>query len=255
LLLLAFVGGARWLNQRSLRRNAELELLVHERTKALEIAVEQLNEETRNAATLAERSRLAGEIHDSLQQGLSGSLLHLETTLENPALTPELRSKLHVMHNMLSYSREEVQQAVWNLASPLLQNSSLDQALRALAGYINSGSATINVVTPEQPVSLPGDVQHNLLRIAQEAITNAVKHAQAGHIGVSLQADDDTVVLSVTDDGRGFDVASSDGNGGHFGLRGIQSRARSIHAELQIASSPGAGTTIQVHVPRNSPSP
>jgi signal transduction histidine kinase len=250
LVLLALIGSARWLNQRSRRRNAELEQLVQDRTKALEVAMEQLSDETRNAATLAERSRLAGEIHDSLQQGLSGSLLHLETTLTHPALVPELRAKLHVMHNMLSYSREEVQHAVWNLSSPLLQKSTLDQALRALAEYINAAPATINVVIPAGSVSLPAEVQHNLLRIAQEAITNAVKHAHAGHIGVTLQVDDHAVILSVTDDGRGFDVAACRGIEGHFGLRGIEARVHSIQAELQIASAPGAGTTIQVHVPR-----
>lgn len=248
LLLVALAGAARWMNHRSLRRNAELELLVRKRTSELESTMEQLNEETRNAATLAERSRLAGEIHDSLQQGLSGTLLHLETTLTHPALTPELRSQLGVMRNMLSYSREEVQQAVWNLESPLLQHSTLDEALRKLAGFINAGPASINVVTPDKPVSLEPEVQHNLLRIAQEAITNAVKHARAGHIGVTLQVENRSVILSVTDDGRGFDVAAGRGTEGHFGLRGIEARVRSIKAELQIISAPGAGTTIQVSV-------
>ncbi|MDQ5978357.1 MAG: hypothetical protein QG602_1331, partial [Verrucomicrobiota bacterium] len=256
LLLLGLSAGvARWMNHRSLKRNAELEELVHERTRKLEETMGKLNDETRNAATLAERSRLAGEIHDSLQQGLSGTLLHLETTLTHPALTPELRGQLGVMRNMLSYSREEVQQAVWNLESPLLQNSTLDEALRKLIGFINAGPVAINVVVPTAPVLLASDVQHNLLRIAQEAITNAVKHARAGHIGVTLHAEDNAVILSVTDDGCGFDVATGSRTEGHFGLRGIEARARSISAGLQISSAPGAGTTIQVTValPKQSP--
>ena len=255
LLLLSLVGVARWINHRSLKRNAELEQLVHERTRELEETMEKLNDETRNAATLAERSRLAGEIHDSLQQGLSGTLLHLETTLAHPALTPELQEQLGVMRNMLSYSREEVQQAVWNLESPLLQHSTLDVALHKLAGYINAAPVTINVVTPERPVSLAPDVQHNLLRIAQEAITNAVKHARARHIGVALQVQDGRVILSVTDDGCGFDAVTGCQIEGHFGLRGIQARTRSISAELQIMSAPGTGTTIQVCVALPPPRP
>jgi signal transduction histidine kinase len=250
LLLVALIGVARWTNHRSLKRNAELEQLVHERTRKLEVTMEKLNDETRNAATLAERSRLAGEIHDSLQQGLSGTLLHLETTLTHPSLTSELRAQLGVMRNMLSYSREEVQQAVWNLGSPLLQHSTLDVALHKLAGYINAGPVTINVVTPEGPVSLEADVQHNLLRIAQEAITNAVKHARARHIGVALRVQDDAVFLSVTDDGCGFDTEAGCQIDGHFGLRGIRARASSISAALQIISAHEAGTTIQVCVTR-----
>ncbi len=249
LLLLAVMGSARWLNQRSLKRNQELEALVLKRTRELEATMEKLNEETRHAATLAERSRLAGEIHDSLQQGLSGTLLHLETTLNHAALTPELRGQLRVMRNMLSYSREEVQHAVWNLESPLLQNSTLDQALGKLAGYINAGPVVINLAMPTCPVSLPAEVQHHLLRIAQEAITNAVKHAHARRVDVTLQVDQGAVKLTVRDDGCGFDLPSSRQIEGHFGLRGLETRARSIHAELRIASTPGAGTTIQVFVP------
>ncbi|BET67535.1 hypothetical protein ASA1KI_24530 [Opitutales bacterium ASA1] len=253
LLLATSAGVARWLNHRSLRRNAELEQLVNERTRALETTMERLNEETRNAATLAERSRLAGEIHDSLQQGLSGTLLHLETTLTHPALTPELRGQLGVMRNMLSYSREEVQQAVWNLESPLLQNSTLGEALHKLVGFINAGSVAVDVDTYERPISLDPEVQHNLLRIAQEAITNAVKHAQPGRIHILLESQDDRVVLSITDDGCGFDATVDRREEGHFGLRGIEARARCIGAELRIISAPGAGTTVRVVVPTHAP--
>ncbi len=252
-LFLAVFGIARWTNHRSLQRNVVLERLVHERTKELEVTMDRLGEETSNAATLAERTRLAGEIHDSVQQGLSGTLLHLETTMTNPAVTPEVYSQLNVMRNMLSYSREEVQQAVWNLESPLLQNSTLGDALRKLASYINSGPIEIKVVMHAEPVSLDPAVQHNLLRIAQEAITNAVKHAEASQITVKLQAQDGAMSFSVTDDGKGFDPAAGPRIEGHFGLRGLRARAKSIQARLQIISSPGAGTRVQVTVPLTPP--
>ncbi len=248
-LLLSLVGIARWINHRSLKRNAELERLVHERTGELEVTMEKLGEESRNAATLAERSRLAGEIHDSIQQGLSGTILHLDTTMTHPSINPEVHAQLNIMRNMLSYTREEVQQAVWDLESPLLQNSTLGDALRKLAASLRSGSIAITVTAQAEPAPLDSTSQHNLLRIAQEAITNAVKHAEASRIGVTLESHSDSVVLTVADDGKGFDPAARPGVGGHLGLRGLRSRAKSIKGRLQIISAPGAGTTVQVTVP------
>jgi signal transduction histidine kinase len=213
----------------------------------------KLNEETRNTATLAERSRLAGEIHDSLQQSLSGSILQLDTTMTTAAISPEVRSRLNIVRSMMSYTREEIQHSVWNLESPLLLNSNLGDALSKLAGFINSGSIKMHVVVPEQPISLEPAVQHHLLRIAQEAITNAVKHANARQIDVTLHAQPRSVLLTITDDGSGFDPAIGSKAEGHFGLRGIRTRARSIRAELLVRSSPGAGATVQVDVPLNPP--
>lgn len=248
-LLLLIAGIARWTNYRSLRRNEALERTVDERTHELHVTMERLNEETRNAATMVERSRLAGEIHDSLQQGLSGSILQLDTTITTASISPEVRSRLNIVRGMLSYTREEIQHSVLNLESPLLQNSNLGGALRKLAGFINSGSIRMNVNIPSQPISLASGVQHNLLRIAQEAITNAVKHANANRIEVTLRLEPHAVQLTIADDGAGFDLALRANMEGHFGLRGMRTRARSMKAELLIESSPGIGTTINVSVP------
>ena len=214
--------------------------------------MEKLGEETRHAATLAERSRLAGEIHDSLQQGLSGAILLLDTAMANPQLAPTVREQLNLMRGMLSYSREEVQQAVWDLASPFLQNATLGEALRKIATYINSGATKIDIIVSNEPLTLDPMVQHKLLRIAQEAITNAVKHAEARRIEVSLHSDSTAVVLRVSDDGRGFDSQARTELQGHFGLRGLRARAKTIRAQLQITSTPGTGSTIQVTTPINT---
>jgi signal transduction histidine kinase len=92
------------------------------------------------------------------------------------------------------------------------------------------------------------------LRIAQEAITNAVKHAHAKRIDVALRREPGVVLLMIADDGIGFDLALRANMEGHFGLRGMRTRARSIKAELQVQSSPTTGTTIKVNVPLPSSS-
>lgn len=243
-------GVVRWTNQQSLKRNVFLKQQVNERTRQLEEAMSKLAEETRNATILAERSRLAGEIHDSLQQSLSGSILHLDTTMTHPSLNAEVHSRLDMVRRMMSYSREEIQQAVWNLQSPLLQNSSLADALLKLASFINSGAVTINVMVHGEQVPLEAAVQHNLLRIAQEAITNAVRHASPTRVEITLHYLTEAISLTITDDGTGFDPLAASKVVGHFGLRGMQTRAKSIKAEISTKSSVESGTTIRVIVPR-----
>jgi len=239
----------RWTNHHSLKRTAALEILVAERTKLLETTMRQLEDETRTTATMAERSRLAGEIHDSLQQGLSGSIIQLDTTLANSEISADARARLDIVRNMLSYIREEIQHAVWNLESPLLQNSSLGDALKKLAGFINTSHRQIEVLVPDAAVTLDSKAKHNLLRIAQEAITNAVKHSNADRIDVVLAATEDSVSLTVSDNGQGFDPKTSSSSPGHFGLRGMRTRAKSMKADFQVQSISGQGTTIKARVP------
>jgi signal transduction histidine kinase len=248
LALLLVAGLIRWSNYHSLQRNQALERQVRERTRELERAMAKLGEETRNSAILAERSRLAGEFHDSVQQGLSGSILQLDSTLEHPTIPTDVRTRLNLVRRMLSYTREEVQQAVWNLASPLLQNANLGEALRTLAGYIHTAPAVLHLTLPPAPVPLDLPARQNLLRIAQEAITNAVKHSKSKRIEVTLQARSYAAILTVMDDGIGFDPVAQAKVDGHFGLRGLQARARAMKAELRIHSAPGHGTLVEVTV-------
>jgi len=249
-VILALFGLVRWSVRRAHHRNLALEVVVRERTDQLKATMEKLNEETRNAATLAERDRLAGEIHDSLQQGLSGLMLQLDATLKLPAINHEVRSRLNVARSMVSFTRHEVQHAIWDQESPLLEGTELDEALRKLAALIGFGTARVDLSVSGSPLPLPSALQHHLLRIAQEAITNAVRHAGPTTIAVHLAYRPDAVVLSVTDDGIGFEPGPVlEKNVGHFGLRGLRSRAAKIGGELRIESSPGCGTKIEVVAP------
>lgn len=251
LAAIAVVLGLVFLSVRRTRsRNLILERLVRERTDELRDAMHQLNEETRNAATVAERNRLAGEIHDSLQQGLSGLILQLDATLKLSGLPPDVRSRLNVARNMVSFTRHEVQHAVWDMESPLLDDAELGTALQRMATFISPGTPRVDVQVSGSSADLSSSTRHHLLRMAQEAITNAVRHAAARTITVALACDRDGVTLQVTDDGNGFVPAEVLSNGiGHFGLRGLRGRASKIGGELVIQSAPGQGTSIRIAVP------
>jgi signal transduction histidine kinase len=247
------VGIIAWALRRTRARNLALEKLVQERTEELRTAMRRLEEETRNAATLAERDRLAGEIHDSLQQGLSGLILQLDATLKLPVVPNDVRTRLNVARNMVSFTRHEVQNAVWNLESPLLENADLGEALNKMAGLISSGEPHIEIKITGMPRRLSSSVRHHLLRIAQEAITNAVRHGAANRITVLLHYAEDSVSLSVNDDGRGFvpqQVLTREL--GHFGLRGLRGRADKINGDIKIISEPGRGASIRISVPAPS---
>jgi signal transduction histidine kinase len=239
-----------WAIRHTRRRNAILEKLVRDRTTELRSAMVRLNEETRHAATLAERNRLAGEIHDSLQQGLSGLMLQLDATLKLPDLAADVRSKLTVARNMVSFTRHEVQQAVWNLESPLLENADLADALRKLAGLISSGKPQVEIKTSGMPTDVSSSTKHQLLRIAQEAITNAVRHGNAQKIFVHLEYSGQEISLEIFDDGCGFVPKEVFASGiGHFGLRGLRGRALKLNADLKIISAPNRGTTVRIVLP------
>ena len=252
LLLLVALGVIRWSGQLARKRNRALEQLVQERTSQLESTMVRLSEETHASATLAERNRFAGEIHDSVQQGLTGAIIHLDTTLTLPIATGDLGARLHVVRNMVSYARQEVQHAIWDMESPLLKGSDLGGALRKLSTYVTSNKVAPRVEVTGEPADLPRATMHNLIRIAQEATTNALRHARAGEIILRLNYQADGIELVIADDGAGFQPDAVLNQAGHFGLRGIRTRAKKLGGTLNITSAPGEGTSVRVVVPRAS---
>ena len=134
------------------------------------------------------------------------------------------------------------------------QFDDLKTALADIVSQMADGNlARVNVKVTEASRPLPPAMEHHLLRICQEALTNALKHAQARNITVSLDFTDDAVELSVLDDGRGF-VPDTVLNGmvGHLGLQNLRSRARKLGGELTVTSAPGKGATIAVRIPFQS---
>jgi signal transduction histidine kinase len=198
-------------------------------------------------AVFAERSRVARELHDSLLQGMSAvalELANIRTALPASAAGPA--SRLEAVEDALTESLEETRRFVWNLREQPTGTGDLGLALTRLAGRLTEGHTVACAVEVEgTAVHLSHDAQGALFKIAQEAITNALRHAEARRIDVRLRYRDREVELVVVDDGRGFDPAHAEGpEQHHFGLVGMSERARRLGARLDVASQPGTGTRI-----------
>ncbi len=223
---------------------------VAQRTTELANAMAKLKRETQMAATLAERDRLAGEIHDSLAQGFNGLILQLDTTAKLSDCPDDVRSGLSLARSMVAFSRTEVQHAVWDLQSPLLEDANLGTALTKMAEQLSTETPRISIALTGAVRTLPSTIEHHLLRIAQEAITNSIKHAEARVIEVIVHYSPTEVNLSIRDDGRGFVTTQIFTAGlSHFGLRSLRGRAKKIGGEMTIASEPGRGTVVTIQVP------
>jgi len=204
------------------------------------------------SAVLEERSRIARELHDSLDQGFWGILLQLEATSEGLGEgPPSARTHLELARNLVLHCQTEAHRSVWDLRSPVLDRADLPNALAAAARLVAAScAAAVDTKVVGAPRPLPASVENNLLRIGQEAITNAVRHAGARAIMAELRFEPGQVRLAVSDDGRGFDLDSTAHAGnGHFGLIGMRERAKRIGGRLTIESAPGAGSTVTVELP------
>jgi PAS domain S-box-containing protein len=201
------------------------------------------------ASILEERNRMAREIHDTLAQSFTGILLQVGAATRMTVDMPEsTQIYFEMIDELARIGLAEARRSVAALRPQLLEAGNLDSALHRL---VTQMKATINTVltyeTQGTAHSLPADVENNLLRIGQEALTNAIKHACAREIRVELVYNQTQCILRVRDDGRGFGVGSTPVSGG-FGLLGMSERAERIGAQLSIQSRPGQGTEIVVVV-------
>ncbi|HBB97188.1 MAG TPA: hypothetical protein DC054_17560 [Blastocatellia bacterium] len=207
--------------------------------------------ESQFAAVLQERNRIAREIHDNLAQEMLGVSVQLELVARTmPASAEMARTHLDRVRVLVRHGIAEARRYVWDLRSQALDKNDLPSALSETARRLTTDTgvvAQVEVSGTFRPLSPL--IEGNLLRIGQEAINNAVRHAQARNIHVNLKFDARRVQLSVRDDGNGFDHQESNGQGKHFGLLGMQERAVQIGASLKINSRTGEGTEVLVNVP------
>ena len=193
------------------------------------------------AAIIAERSRLASELHDTLEQGLAGIQLQLGAVARSLDTSPPLaRRALTTASEMLRYSLSEARRSVMDLRPSALETRDLVGALSDVAQQMTTGtplSATVRTLGPVRP--LESSDEHHLLRIGLEALTNTIKHSGARSVDVALRFDPDAVHLVVTDDGTGFADTRLDQVTGHFGLRGIRERVDKIGGNVAAGECPG----------------
>jgi signal transduction histidine kinase len=211
--------------------------------------------EARYAATLAERTRLAREIHDTLLQGFAGLTLQLQAVADRLARGGDPEAARRSLARVLALADSalvDARRAVWDMRAPELEQGTLAGAVARVARSAAEGTGVrLRVVTAGVPYPVESDAEQMLLRVAREAVVNAVRHGAPARIEVELCYGPLGVRLSVRDDGRGFRVEEVVSTaGGRWGLLGIRERAARAGAELTIATSPGQGTALTVHLPR-----
>ncbi len=203
------------------------------------------------ASILEERNRMAREIHDTLAQAFTGILVHVGASTQ--VITDDLeatQAHLEMIEELARIGLAEARRSVTALRPQLLEDGSLQSALHRLVTQMRSATDTA-VIHEIKGTDYPlrTEVENNLLRIGQEALTNAVRYGGGDEIRVELVYEKTQCLLRVKDNGQGFGVGSISSVGG-FGLLGMSERAEQIGAQLTIKSQPGQGTEIVVIVNR-----
>ncbi|MEO1286683.1 MAG: GAF domain-containing sensor histidine kinase [Chloroflexota bacterium] len=229
--------------------DAELRLL-HTVGDLMSIAIERARLFRRSAehGAINERNRIAREIHDTIAQGLAALALKLETAdvlLENDADVEKVREVIQGALSLTRDNLEEARRSVMDLRATPLEGKTLSEAIQALLNDANLHH-TAEVIGSSPPLSIR--IETALYRIAQEAITNIRKHAQASSVVVQVILTPERVRLVIEDDGIGFDVRDAK-HKGRFGLIGLKERAKLLHGTVDIVSCVGSGTVIETSIP------
>ncbi len=217
----------------------------------LRAAQQRLAAAERDRGVHEERERLSREIHDTLAQGFT-SVVALSRAVDAALARGDVaaaRERLSLIEATASDNLEEARLIVAELTPGHLQSRTLAEALERLGAALSSENGLRADVRVEgDPVPLGGTAEVVILRTAQEALSNVRRHASAAHVGLTLAyADPERVVLEVCDDGRGFDP---DAPRTGFGLDGVHARAAEVGGSVRLRSTPGAGTTLRLEVPR-----
>ena len=227
--------------------------LAHQATLAIQLThlAEEAKQEAAQSILLEERNRMAREIHDSLAQAFTGIVVHLEAIKRKLGLNKPDEAQTHLLHagNLARDGLSEARRSVWALRPEVLESHDLPNALRHLAQHMIAETTVRTQVCIEgTPYVLPAEVEMNLLRIAQEALTNVLKYAEAQIVRIELLFEAGAVHLHIIDDGQGFNKQQQIYSSG-FGLITMQERSQRLGGQLTITSKVGVGTQISVTVP------
>jgi signal transduction histidine kinase len=220
------------------------QLTGHLKSDAVRLDTALLFAEFRDSATADERRRLAREMHDGVAQDIA-SLGYLVDALAAKPSSPQQGEQFRVLRDRISHVVAEVRQSVLTLRTSVGENESLGAAISSVARNLSEVSGIpIHVTLDEHTTRLRPEVEAELYRISQEAMNNAIKHAQATAITVHCQVHAPGASITVADDGRGMQQARNDSHG----LQIMRERARLINAELTIDSSREGGLAVRVHI-------
>jgi len=241
--------GLRFTQKRSFR-SEEIELaqaLANQATLALHLT--RLSAESREAAVIAERNRMARDIHDTLAQGFTGVIVQLEAAADatSNGLAEEADEHLRRAGDLARESLRDARRSVQALRPLALQDKGLCEALDNLIRKMTTGTTVRAMFSLQgEPRPLPGEWEENLLRIGQEVLTNALRHAQATEFHTNLVFGPNETRLELRDNGRGFDPEiKHDG----FGLIGIEERVEGMGGRITIQSAIDKGTAVLIIVP------
>ncbi|MGW5778277.1 sensor histidine kinase [Streptomyces sp. NPDC003863] len=234
------------------RANSRLEQALAENS-ALQA---QLLLQAREAGVADERRRLAAEIHDTIAQGLTGIVTQLQAASAAPD-QEHAEAHLRRAADLARHSLGEARRSVRNLGPVALEHDDLPEALRkTVAEWAERTGVDTRFTVTGTEAPLHDEVAATLLRIAQEALSNAARHSGAGRAGVTLSYMGDEITLDVRDDGHGFDPLARperSGDGGGFGLDGMRARAERLAGTVTVETAPGEGTAISARVPLGAP--
>jgi two-component system sensor histidine kinase UhpB len=213
--------------------------------------LDRLESERRESARQAllvqenERRRIARELHDEVGQTLTGVMLQIEGLA--PRVPEELRGQLDELRETARHGTEEVRRMARRLRPDALDELGLSSALAALVSGFERQARVRVLRRLASRVRVSSEEELVIYRVAQEALTNVARHAEAKSVRVELQENPEAIVLSVRDDGVGMPVGAASSS---HGIRGMRERAMLVGAKLSIESGPGEGTLIELSIPR-----
>jgi signal transduction histidine kinase/ligand-binding sensor domain-containing protein len=197
---------------------------------------------------LSERARLGREIHDTLLQGLVAIALQFDSLAYDLAPTPHLQGRFLRLRDRVEEYIREARRSIWDLHTQP-RHRSLVESLRRAGEFATDGRPiAFTLQVQGTPCPCPPRLEEQVVRIAQEAALNAVRHADPHLLRIDLMYDDDSLTLKVADDGRGFDSGEA-GGAGHYGITSMQERTRSVGGALTLVSTPGRGTEVIAVLP------
>jgi signal transduction histidine kinase len=221
--------------------------LAHQATLAIQLT--RLSAQSRQSAVMAERNRMARDIHDTLAQGFTGVIVQLEAAGEamSQSRTARVSDHLNQASELARESLREARRSVQALRPQALEGKQLSDALKDLVKKMTAGTTVKAEFTSQgEQQKLPPEWEANLLRIGQEVLTNVLRHAQASEFEVRLVFDGREIRLDLRDNGCGFNPRRRHEG---FGLQGMEERAEGMGGQLTIQSAAGKGTAISIVLP------